>query len=408
MLPPSGYMVTRACLKVTIPHDGVLIVDIAVIGAGVIGCCIALELSQRGFNVILFDEGQRPLGGSSQAGFGSLTPFSDPYFDGQAIEHAAKGVELYRHTWLATLRDRTGINVFLQDLGLLKLSVDQNQLKDSCNHAERLRLLGYKVQMLNVDEVRALEPELTGKFAGALLLDEPWLDKEQYFRALIAALNAEPRITWYGGKSVTDIYSKSTHLSILVPQLQPIDVAGAVVCTGLHICPINGIRHFPLKWIRGDAVCVNTCTGRPLLKRHIYRSHGFITPSQDGRMFLGATYEVEYGPPLEMDPKYRDRIKIVQLLQLIQANEAILPRINECEISHVWRGWRPTPPDHIPILGPLVDDSRIVLATGFIGLGITMAPATAVAVGDYFQHGDPKSFPSTFAPSRFASSEMRK
>ena len=127
---------------------------------------------------------------------------------------------------------------------------------------------------------------------------------------------------------------------------------------------------------------------------------GFITPRSNGYMLLGATYEEEAGCPSEYIRANRDRISLAQFKVLIDSNERILPSLAKCEVSRVWRGWRPTPSDNIPVLGVLIKRPRIVIATGFIGLGITMAPATAKYVADYCLEGEEK-FPHAFSPNRF-------
>lgn len=126
----------------------------------------------------------------------------------------------------------------------------------------------------------------------------------------------------------------------------------------------------------------------------------FITPRPDGRTLLGSTYVSEDGIPDEHDRVHRDRILLSQALHLIEVNCRVVPELAACEIGDVWRGWRATPPDHLPILGPL-RNPHVIVATGFIGLGITMAPATATAIADYIVEGVAR-FPKSFGPDRFS------
>jgi glycine/D-amino acid oxidase-like deaminating enzyme len=145
---------------------------------------------------------------------------------------------------------------------------------------------------------------------------------------------------------------------------------------------------------------VNTLDDKPLLSRHVYMGNGFITPRRNGYMLLGATYEEEDGPPSEYARLNRDRISVAQFEWLLKHNQSILPALFTCDVLKSWRGWRPTPADKTPILGIVPNRPRIVVATGYIGLGITMAPATAQTIADYCLEGK-NSFPLSFSPARF-------
>jgi glycine oxidase len=144
---------------------------------------------------------------------------------------------------------------------------------------------------------------------------------------------------------------------------------------------------------------MHTTNGKPLLQRHVYLHDGFITPRANSEMLLGATYHEEELPS-ENSRRHRDRIALQQFEKIIASNLTILPALAKCEVSKVWRNWRPAPPDNYPILGVFPDERRIVLANGFIGLGLTLAPAVAKAVSEHFSASNAEAFPNCFAPDR--------
>jgi len=67
---------------------------------------------------------------------------------------------------------------------------------------------------------------------------------------------------------------------------------------------------------------------------------------------------------------------------LSQLGDAVtaVPSIGDCEITGVWKGWRPTTRDGLPILDRI--SPNVVVALGFSGLGYTLAPAVARIVTD--------------------------
>lgn len=378
------------------------IYDVAIIGAGIIGCSIAWELTSRGAKVVLFEERANPFHGSSMAGFGSLTPYSDPFFSGEAREFAATSVDLYRNKWIPEISARAGQSVPFTDLGLIELFTTDEELERAEAHATDLNSKSNKeiARMLSVAEAREMEPNLSGEFLGALWVDEPWLDKDVYFEALEDVVQDNANIEVQLNTKIVSISVSSSKVSLATNERVSVQANSVISCTGLHPHEIKGVPHIPLKWIRGDAIGVYTVDNTPLLKRHIYMGRGFITPRCNGYMLLGATYEEEAGCPPEFIRGNRDRISLAQFKVLIDSNEKILPALSTCDVSHVWRGWRPTPSDNMPVLGVLAGQPRVVIATGFIGLGITMAPATAKYVTDYCLEGEEK-FPQAFSPNRF-------
>ncbi len=380
------------------PND---IYDVAIIGAGVIGCSIAWELLNRGAKVIVCEEHLKPFQGSSGAGFGSLTPYSDPFFTGEAREFAAKSVDLYKSRWIEEIGRKFGEEIPFGDQGLIELFTTADELEKVKELIDELNSSGRQIaELLTVDKTRELEPNLSGEFAGAVWLDEPWLDKDVYFAALENLISNHPSGDFRSNTKILSVIPQGEIINLTTNSGINIRCHWAVLCTGLQPEGIEGLPIIPLKWIRGDAIGLYTRDNKPLLQRHVYMGNGFITPRRNGYMLLGATYKEEGGCPPEYVRLNRDRISLVQFKSLIEGNEKILPSISSCDIGHVWRGWRPTPKDNIPILGPLPNQPRIVIATGYIGLGITMAPATAKSIADYCLNGV-DGFPQSFRPSRF-------
>ncbi len=374
--------------------------QIAVIGAGVIGCSIAWSLCKRASNVVLFDEYDKPFRGISSAGFGSLTPFSDPFYRGEAREFAAKAVGIYRQSWLHELTKASGQPITFCDRGLIQLCQDTKDIAHAKDIMTGLAVFQHEARILTAAETREMEPNLTGDFLASLWMNEPWLDRDQYYTALGCAIANSKYIQTYYGCAIRQISADRNHDLVLHAQDgRKFKCSAAVVCNGLHTNPIDGVPRLPLRWIRGDAIAMYSTDGCPLLQRHVYFHDGFITPRAHSEMLLGATYHEEYLPP-ENSRLHRDRIALEQFEKLIAANLAILPSLAKCEIGKVWRNWRPAAPDNYPILGAFPDEKRIVIANGFIGLGLTLAPAVAEAVARYFVDAMMGAFPNCFAPCR--------
>lgn len=81
----------------------------------------------------------------------------------------------------------------------------------------------------------------------------------------------------------------------------------------------------------------------------------------------------------------------------MDVNARIVPGVRQCDLLRTWRGWRPVATDRLPILGP-VSDETLIYVTGFIGLGLAMAPAVAESVVSALTSGDWSKIPADFSP----------
>lgn len=349
--------------------------------------------------MVLVEERPNILQGISAAGFGSLTPFSDPFYRGQARDFASRAVDLYRNTWLQNICAASGQSVTFSDLGLLQLCLNQNDVTNATALAQELAAAGYNARMLDSNETRLLEPALTGAFNASLWMNEPWLDRQQYYSAVAAALNGQSHVEQRFSDAVIEVLASPSALTVVTRAGSRIECGGAVICNALSTSTIAGVPKFPLKWVRGDAVALHTTSSQPLLQRHVYCHEGFITPRQHSELLLGATYESEDLPSAHAR-EHRDRITLLDFERIIAANKVILPQIQSLEVAQVWRNWRPKPPDNNPILGAISSEPRLLVANGFIGLGLTLSPAVGDGIARYFSQADLAPFPQCFSPNR--------
>jgi glycine/D-amino acid oxidase-like deaminating enzyme len=59
-----------------------------------------------------------------------------------------------------------------------------------------------------------------------------------------------------------------------------------------------------------------------------------------------------------------------------------MPGLKNISAIRSWTGFRAATPDKLPLIGPIASDSRLYLATGHEGLGITTSLATGKLVAD--------------------------
>lgn len=344
-------------------------VRVGIVGAGIIGIMCALTLAERGVSVSLIDTSD-PLQKVSSAGFGSLTPYSDPFFIGELSRLAARGVELHAH-WRRRLKETVGIDVFTGPSGLIHLfdlkadaEAKCENIRVSCGSEAACRVIKRK-------RILEIEPNLAGDFEAAVLYDEPWIDLDELRHALTVLVRQHEFIELISDQC-TSVSEQGDKTSVGLNARGNIHFDYCVVCTGLSQPP-TGLEQFKLAGVRGDAIMVK---GQPgLLSHHVYSGDTFLTPRPDGRILVGSTYEHDDGP---FDPiPATNRIGTFVRGQLMDGLSRVLTGGEYLQMSHEWRNWRPKLVDRPPAIGAVSGHGRLLVALGFIGLGVTMAPAVA-------------------------------
>ncbi|WP_440996056.1 NAD(P)/FAD-dependent oxidoreductase [Arhodomonas sp. SL1] len=80
---------------------------------------------------------------------------------------------------------------------------------------------------------------------------------------------------------------------------------------------------------------------------------------------------------------------------------AIVPDLARLRVLRAYTGLRPFPADGLPILGPVDDQGRVVVATGHEGAGQGLAPVTAELVAEMIAKGETRPFDGALHPERF-------
>ena len=126
--------------------------DIAIIGAGAIGCSIAYHLAKRGLkNVIVLERDAIGSGTTSKAAGGIRAQFSTPV----EIEFSLASLDFFHR-----FSDEMGGSCDFREHGYLYCLTSQEQVDRYTGDVELQRSMGIEVQMISPDDARALVPGL--------------------------------------------------------------------------------------------------------------------------------------------------------------------------------------------------------------------------------------------------------
>jgi len=363
-------------------------VDVAVVGAGVIGLSIAWRLTLRGLTTAVFERATVGAG-SSLAASGMLAAAAEHEPGGQDLLVLALESQRQWPQFRAQLEAQSGQHIDFRESGTLVVALARDEV-------ERLRFrhdlhvrCGLPTRWLGGAEVRAMEPALRPSVAaGFYCADDHQVDPPLMMAALRAAFAAA------GGRLIE-------HCAVTGVDLEGGRAAGIVTAaggcrartvvltagawTGTVLPP--GLT-VPVRPLKGQALAVRTTPATGSLAHIVWTEHIHMAPKSDGRMIVGATVE-ERG--------FDDAITAGGVYAVLEGARRAFPAIEEMAIEGVWTGLRPSSIDDAPILGA-TSIPGLAIATGHHRNGYLLAPATALAIEALIADG---AMPAVAQPFRF-------
>lgn len=376
-----------------------------IIGGGIIGLSLAVELRKRGAMVLVVERGE-PGREASHAAGGMLVdcPLETPPI---LQDLAAASARMYPE-FARELEVDSGMKVDLRDYGTILIPSEEHishpQLRDAQISAPDLAKEEPALGAPNFEQElewrlslkeRDLEtsPEEVGEawrfpFRSAFYLKERSVDP----RALTAAAlkTAKNRgVDFSSEDAVTTVNLSDGHVTGVTTTKTSFLAPKVVNCAGAWSGKI-GPHAFPTRPVKGQMLCL-AMPSRTLLKHVIRSPKVYLIPRSDGRLLVGATVE-EAGFDKRIDPETIQRLHRAAL--------QFVPRLREARILEDWAGLRPGTPDALPILGATPTPSYYV-ATGHFRDGILLAPVTAQVMTAVIEGRKPQHDVGPFSPARF-------
>jgi glycine oxidase len=366
--------------------------DVLVIGGGAIGCASALALAKRGARVRLVECAHVGAEASSAAA-GILGAYVEAHDTGPLTQLCFRSLAMYAG-WTAMLADSTGIDVGHRPSGSMRVYADRDAFERESRAMHEA--LGDDAQPLDATEARALEVGLTATMAGALRFRKDCrIDPPALMRAVEGATrNAGVTITENDG--VARILVEDGRATGVALESGAIVRAGAVVLTAGAWSPLEGSGLAPgwVEPIRGQMIELRM-RSRPL-DHVVFGPGAYLSPRDDGRVIVGSTQE---------HAGFHKAVTVRGVRGLLEGAAALVPAVEDAEISRMWSGLRPATPDGAPLLGPGAVPGLIV-ATGHFRNGILLAPITGEIVAVLVSGAPALVDLAPFAVDRFATGEL--
>ncbi|MBY4675885.1 NAD(P)/FAD-dependent oxidoreductase [Marinobacterium arenosum] len=410
---------------------------LAVVGAGVVGLCTALQAQRQGYQVTLIDRDRPGLSGASFGNAGYLaTELIDPLSTAKTLRAAPRmwldpngplALPLgYLHRilpWLARFMlaarpqnaarsrqallqlnraalpawqrclDDIGAREQLLPSGYLLVWESADKLADAQDHAEYLKQWGIRTELVRGQRLAELEPELAPQLSHALYFPDAQQVREPYqlCRQLFAAF--QQRGGCFVEQPVEAIRPGERRVTVQT-SAQSLEFNQAIICAGAWSRKLlKGVGiEVPLEAERGYHLTVESGPAR--LNRPIGSAERrfVISPLASGLRVVGMT---ELGG-LKLKP-FRRRFAALR-----HHSRALLPSLkgSSATVSE-WMGHRPTLPDSLPVIDRHPKHPRLLFAFGNQHLGLTQAAISAELVVSLLANTEPPIEPAPFRVDRF-------
>jgi thiazole synthase len=369
--------------------------DVLIIGGGVIGLAIAIELKLRGASVTVLSRDFHAA--ASLAAAGMLAPQAEAIPPSPMLELCLRSRSLYPE-WTRKLEELSGEPTGYWSCGILA-PVYENQgsgIRDQGSGefaiapSSHISSLDCPAEWLDRDAINLYQPGLSSDIVGGWWYPE---DGQVDNRALVRAL-------WTAAESLgVDLRDGVTVEGIQQQQRQVIGVQTSVgVSRAEHYVLATGawsneLLPIPVSPRKGQMLSVRVpdVNYSVPLQRVLFGSDIYIVPRRERRIVIGATSE-EVGFTPHNTP--------AGIQALLQRAIRLYPQLQHYPIHEFWWGFRPATPDELPILGSS-PCKNLTLATGHYRNGILLAPITAALIADLIWEQKSDTLLDHFHYSRF-------
>ena len=313
--------------------------EITIIGAGVVGLCVAQTLLDRGADIVLVDRhaDTGPHACSWWAG-GMLAP----YCEGETAEQPVVRLGCEAADWWEAKTNA------VHRCGSLVVTSPRDR-SELARFARRT--MGFRE--VTGSEISNLEPELGERFTKGL-----FFESEAHLAPRLALARLRASVLAGGAQFVQDDADPDEYAR----RGLTVDCRGFQARDRLH----------DLRGVKGEMLvlsCPDVTFSRPIRLLHP-RVPIYLVPRGDGVFMLGATM---------IEGHAGKHVRARALLELLSAVYALNPAFGEAEVLEIGVDSRPAFPDNLPHIRR---DGNVIRANGLFRHGFLLAPAVARMVAE--------------------------
>ncbi|MDZ8134136.1 MAG: glycine oxidase ThiO [Nostoc sp. DedQUE04] len=373
-----------------------MISETVIIGGGVIGLAIAIELKLRGTNVTVLCRDFQAA--ATHAAAGMLAPDAENIANEAMRSLCWRSRALYPD-WTRKLEELTGLNTGYRACGILAPVFEEAGGQGGRGAGEQ-RSRGESLSSsspsspcywLNKEAIHQYQPGLGAEVVGGWWYPEDAQVDNQALAHVLRTAAESIGVELKDGITVEGFLQQQGQVVGVQTNAGIIRAAHYVLASGAWS---NELLPLPVLPRKGQMLSVRIPEFAPdlPLKRVLFGQDIYIVPRRD-RLVIGATSE---------DVGFMPNNTPEGIQKLLQAAIRLYPQLKHYPIQEFWWGFRPTTPDELPILGTS-HCQNLTFATGHYRNGILLAPVTAALIADFILEQKSDPLLADFHYSRFQS-----
>lgn len=313
-------------------------VDYIIVGFGIAGATLALQLRKRGHTTVIFDEPYDHQ--ASRVAAGLFNPVT-----GKLVKRTWNADKLfpYLHEFYHEAEKLTGSNFFYPMPIYIPFASIEEQ-NDWMSSREEVYTNSRFGDFVN-------DP-----LGGVMLKSSGYLDTVKYLDALKKLFHVETKFN-YDEFDVSEIVYKSYKARAII------------FCEGIHVKDNPFFNWVPVRQLKGETINIMLDKTPPV----IFNRGVYIVPSGERSWRAGATYSHDVSEGATAQGLDELRGKLDSLLALPYTTG-----------HHSW-GIRPTTPDRRPIVGPHPDHKNVLIFNGMGTKGVSLAPWSSGILCDFME-----------------------
>jgi glycine/D-amino acid oxidase-like deaminating enzyme len=358
---------------------------VVVVGAGILGCSIAVHLVDRGVRPVLIDP-QRPGQGTSTGSFASVSALGkDPV---AWFQLACAGVSGWTR-----FAQRLGGNVGLRRAGEVRWAADPEAGRRLDRLVAGSRERGYPVRPVDRDELGRLLPDARiGPVTAACYAPNDGQVEPALVMAACRAVLDEAGVRMLPGRARVRLDDDGVAVEVDEEVLRP---RTCVLAAGAEAVQVAADAGLEVETVSSPGMLVQTRPLPPFTDRVVYLPGDpgppvHLRQRADGSVLIGERTQETVATNPGM---HHARALLTQAARFF-------PVLAGVPVDRWWLAYRAMPADRLPIVGPLPWLDSLYLAVGHSG--VTLAPVLGRLVAKEVADQAPDGLLAPFRPGRFA------
>lgn len=365
--------------------------DILILGAGAIGCAIALELGRRGQrNVLVVDRGPAGGGSSSRAAGGLRAQYSTAF----TIRSTQLSQRMFRHA-----EEELGGSIDYDESGYVILARTEEQADAFRLNVALQQSLGVDVSLLSPDDVERGWPWIrTDGIHVAAWCPTDAIFNQVRFMDLLAARVREQGIEIREGVDVRGLVREGGRVAGVMTDDGPILTGTTILAAGVWSPLLSATVGLELPVVprRRSIYLTPQVAGFP-------ERMPFVADFDRGEYIRRDGEQMRISGGIAGADPWDDTCDLSHGVEDTAWVGELFPALTGAPLTGGWAGLVELTPDHHPLLGRVAGYDDLVVATGFSGHGVMHAPVTGTLIAELLLDGQATTLDiAPLSPLRFA------